>query len=131
MIWELLDRPTVGYVQYMRLNNLLPNLAEIDILYTNRPPDSKLRPFIVPSGAYIIPDGSECLRRWCLGKCKVPALFNKHPDFLFNAIDLQRNQAGKSLADPREAPTCRYHNHASKNVCPWSVWYEDDGMREA
>jgi hypothetical protein len=45
-------------------------------------------------------------------------------------LDLLRNRAGAHPIDPRNALVCEWHDHATRDVCPWGIRYAEVGCWE-
>ena len=129
-VWELLDRTTAGYVQYMRINNLLPSLQTMRYVYRNFPPDSKMRRFVARSAAFIIQSMPNDYGDGAWENADLQAAFARHEDFLLDVLDWLRNRAGAHPNDPRQADICEWHDHAARAVCPWGVRYAEEGSWE-
>jgi BTB/POZ domain len=129
-IWELLNRATVGYVQYMHINNLLPSLTEMSYIYQTFPPDSKIRRFVAMSAAFIIQSTTSDHDHGEWKNLHLELAFVELDGFLRDVLELLRNCAGRFPTDPRLAAPCEWHDHAAGDVCPWGVRYADLGTWE-
>jgi hypothetical protein len=116
----LVDASLAHLIAHHRTNNMVPNFADIPVIYERTLPGSKLRLYTariiafilltVPSGA-ISGTWTDELLQQALAKDK---------NMLLDVLQTLRMKGCTELEDPREAPACDYHIHREDERCPYS-----------